>query len=186
MDQLAQCLYLAEHASRCVYVSYGDDLVLLLFQSLLHGVQLRTVTDWCLQLRNLCAVGLKAVSEGVGKVASVEDESLLAWLDQIGSNLIPTESSRSRDYERLRCRVGGLKEFTEHGQCFAKDVDKGHADMRFAMVIKLAQWYKVGGIDVPVMAHSLQNSIVEFNGARNEQGGVRFLVRHFGRWLFSN
>lgn len=31
---------------------------------------------------------------------------------------------------------------------------------------------------VPVVAHGLEDSIVELNWARNEQGGVRWLARH--------
>lgn len=131
-------------------------------------------------MRNLCAICIEAVGERVGKVSGVEDKSFLAWLDQVGSHLIPTESARAGDDERLRCWVGGLEEFTEHGQCLAKDVDEGHAHMRFTIAIMLAGSYRLGVNYVPVMAHSLQNSIVELNWARNEQCGVGFLVGHFG------
>jgi hypothetical protein len=40
--------------------------------------------------------------EGVRKVAGVQDECVLARLDEVGSNLVPAERTGARDQERLR------------------------------------------------------------------------------------
>lgn len=112
VHELAQCLDLAQHTRRRVDVCDSNDLVLLLLERLLHGIELWSVADRSLQLRGLRTVGLQGVSEGVGKVARVEDQRFLAWLDQVRGHLIPAEGAGARHDEWLRGWVCSLEELT--------------------------------------------------------------------------
>lgn len=71
VDELAEGLNLTENTSRCVDVGDGDKLVFLLLQGLLDLVQLRSLSNGSLKLGSLDAVGLEAIGEAVGEVASV-------------------------------------------------------------------------------------------------------------------
>lgn len=144
----------------------GQDLVLLLLEGLLNLVQLRAVSNRCLELGCLDAVGLKAVCEAVGEVAGVQDEGLVAPLRQVDGNLVPAECTRTADHERLAVGVGGLEELPEHGQGLAEAVDERNGGMRLAVV-----------------AHGLEDLIVVLNRTRDEHGRVRRLARHVD-WFF--
>ena len=133
MDELGQGLDLTEDTGGGVDVGDGDELVLLLFQGLLDGVELWAVANWRLELCHLAAVGLEAVGKAVGKVAGVQHQHVVAWLGQVGGDLVPAQGTATVDDEGLRGGVGGLEELAEHGQALAKDLDEGHADMRLAV-----------------------------------------------------
>ena len=110
VHKLTQRLDLAKHAGAGVDVCDGQDLVLLLFEGLLHLVELWSVADGCLQLCGFRAVRFEAVGERVGKIASVQNENLVTGLGQIRGDLIPTECAGAREDEGLRGGVGGLEE----------------------------------------------------------------------------
>lgn len=78
MHKFAERFDLAQDAGGRISVSNCDDLVLLLFQSLFHFVQLWSITNWRFKLGCLNAIRLEAVCEGVGKVACVQNESFIA------------------------------------------------------------------------------------------------------------
>jgi hypothetical protein len=62
----------------------------------------------------------------------VENESVLAGLDQVGGNEIPSKGSGTRDNEGLISGCGGDEELAEHAEGLAKDVDEGGSDMGLA------------------------------------------------------
>lgn len=165
MHQLAEGFDLGEHAGARVGVCDGEDLVVLLLEGLLDLVQLGSVANGSLELCCLDAVCLEAVREAVREVASVQDENIIVLLGQVGSNLIPAESSRAVDHKGLAVGVGGLEELTEHGENLAEALDERWRGMRLA-----------------VMAHALEDLIVVFDRARDENGRVGWLSRHLD-WL---
>lgn len=71
VHKLAESLDLAEHSGRRVDVGDGDELVLLLLESLLDLIQLGTVANGSLDLGGPDAVCLETVGKAVGKVTSV-------------------------------------------------------------------------------------------------------------------
>jgi hypothetical protein len=129
VHEIAQCLELAEYAGRGIHVCDGNHLVLLVLERLLDLVELRPVTNWRLELCHLDAVRLEAVGEGIRKVAGVQDEDLIAGLDQVGGDLIPSEGAGAGDDNGLRGRVGGLEELAQVLEDLAEAVYKGLADM---------------------------------------------------------
>lgn len=70
---------------------YGDDLVLLLLQGLLDLGELRTSANRPVELGNRGAVGGKAVGEGITEVACAQDKRVLAGLDEVCGDNIPTQ-----------------------------------------------------------------------------------------------
>lgn len=92
-DKFGERLNLGEDTSGGVGVCDGDDFVLFLLQRLFDLVELRAVTDGCLELCGLDTICLEAIGEAVGKVARVEDESVIARLSQVGGDLVPTEGT---------------------------------------------------------------------------------------------
>jgi hypothetical protein len=101
-------------------VRHGDDLV---FSSTLKFFlklgESYSASDRSLELFDFRSVGLQALGKAVAKVSGMEDESVLALLDEVGCNLktfmslrvktmnglrnlIPTEGTTSADEERLR------------------------------------------------------------------------------------
>jgi hypothetical protein len=139
VHQLAQSLDLAQHTSRRVDVRDGDHLVLPLLERLLHLVELRPVADLRLELCDLDAVCLETVGERVGKVARVQDEHLLARLDQVGRDLVPAKRAGARDDKGLRGGVGGLEELAQILEDSAEAFDEGPADMRLTASCQYAQ-----------------------------------------------
>jgi hypothetical protein len=59
----------------------------------------------------------------------VQDEDLIAGLDQVGGDLIPSEGAGAGDDNGLRGRVGGLEELAQVLEDLAEAVYKGLADM---------------------------------------------------------
>jgi hypothetical protein len=59
----------------------------------------------------------------------VKDKHLIAGLDQVRGDLVPSERAGAGDDEGLRCGVGGLEELAEVLEDFAEAVDEGLADM---------------------------------------------------------
>jgi hypothetical protein len=66
----------------------------------------------------------------------VQDERILALLDQVRSHNIPAECATAGDDEWLCRGVGGLEEFPNKGQGLSKDLDEGGADMAFTRSIE--------------------------------------------------
>ena len=133
MHELRERLELAEYARRRVDVCDGDDLVALLLERLFDLVELRALANGRLQLRRLDAVRLEAVGKGIGEVARVQDKGFVAGLDEIGSDLVPTEGAGARNDKGLRGGVCGLEQFAQIGEDLAEDVDERLADVRFAV-----------------------------------------------------
>lgn len=134
VDHFRQGLDFTQHARRGIHVRDGDDLVLLFLQGLLHLVELGPVADGCFQLCGFDTVRLEAVGEGVGKVTCVQDKDLVTMLGEIGGYHVPTEGAAAIDDEGLSIGSGGLEEFAEHGEGFAKHLDEWWADMALATV----------------------------------------------------
>ena len=132
MDQLAEGLDLGEHAGARVGVGDGDELVVLLLQSLLDLVQLRSVANGSLELCCLDAICLEAVCERVGKVTSVQDKDVIAGLCEVGGDLVPAEGAGAGENEGLRGRISRLEELAQVGEDVAEGVDEWLADMGFA------------------------------------------------------
>lgn len=134
MDKFADVLNLAENTSRGVDVGDGDGLVLLLLQCLLDLIELWAVANGGLELSGLDTVRLETVCEAVGKVTGVEDEDIIARLDQVGGDLVPAEGAGSRDDKRLGGGIFGLEELPEHLESLAEGLDKGCSDVGLAVV----------------------------------------------------
>ena len=132
MDQLAQCLDFAEDTRRRVDMSDGNDLVGLLLERLLNLVELWAVANRGLELGGLDAIRLEAVGEGVGKVARVQDKDVVAGLDQVGSDLVPSEGAGAGDDKGLGGGIGSLKQAAQVLEDLAEGGDEGRTDMRFA------------------------------------------------------
>ena len=90
-----------------------QDLVLLLREGLLDLGQLRPPADGPIKLCNVGSIGREAVGEAITKVASAQNESILALLDKVGSDKIPSQGTRAGNDERLRGGISGLEELTE-------------------------------------------------------------------------
>ena len=126
----------------------GDHLVWLLLQGLLDLFQGGALADGSLQVCDVGAVGLETLAEGVAKVAGVEDEGVLAALDQVGGDKIPAKSSTSGDEEGLCGWGGGLEELADESQCLAEDLDEAGSD------VALTGGELVGGIDLGIVTHA--------------------------------
>jgi hypothetical protein len=135
VDELAKGLNLTENTGRSIDVGNGDELVFLFFKGLLDLVQLRAVSNGSLELSNLDTVCLETIGEAVGKVASVQDQNIITRLSQVGSNLVPSKGTGTRDDEGLRRGVLGLEELAKHGQGLAECLYEGCADMRLAAAV---------------------------------------------------
>lgn len=91
----------------------------------------------------------------------MKDQNVLTLLNQVGGDKIPAESTGARNNEGLSVRLGGEEELTELGQSLAESGDKGSAD-----------------VGLRRRGHGIEDGIVELNGARDEEGGMRGLRRH--------
>jgi hypothetical protein len=109
-DELGDALDVAEDAGRGINVCKGDQLVWLLLEGLLDLLQGWAVTDGSLEVGDLCAVALETLAEGVAEVAGVEDQGVLAALDQVGGDQVPAQGATTSDDEGLCGGVGGLEE----------------------------------------------------------------------------
>lgn len=90
-----------------------DNLVGLLLESLLDLLQGWALADGSLQVGDVGSVGLEALTEGVAEVAGVQNEGVLATLDQVGGDKIPAESTTAGNEEGLRGGRGRLEELAE-------------------------------------------------------------------------
>ena len=184
-----QLLQLAENTSRGVDVSDGDHLVLLLRQRLLDLGKLGALANGGLELRDVGAVDLEAVGKAIAKVAGTENQNVLTRLNQVGGNDIPAKSSGSRNNEGLRSGVLGLEELAQHGQGLAESRNESRANMALAKggisaqifpeLISMPNNASRVNKHTPEMTHGVEDGIVELDGARDEQGGVGGLGRHF-------
>lgn len=107
----------------------SEHLVLLLFERLLDFIKLRSVANWRLQLCRLDAICLEAVGKGVCEVTSMEDEYLVAGLNQVGGDLVPSQCTGAGDDKGLRGRIGGLEELAQVLEDLAEAIYKGLTDM---------------------------------------------------------
>lgn len=130
--ELRDGLDVAQHARRGVDVRDGDDLVRLLLEGLLDLRERGPLTDRGLELRGAHAVRFQTGGERVAEVARVQDEGVLARLDQVRGHDVPAQGAAAGDDERLRGGVGGLEELAQEGQGLAKDLDEGGPDVRLA------------------------------------------------------
>jgi hypothetical protein len=133
MDQFGYGFDVAQDSGRRIHVRNSDDFVLVLLQRFLHLILLRSVANRSLQLGSIGAVGLEAIGKRIGKVSRVEDQNVVSGLCQVRCHLIPAQCPGSGNDEWLRCGIGGDEELPEQCERFAKDVDKGHADMRLTI-----------------------------------------------------
>lgn len=62
----------------------------------------------------------------------MKNESVLAGLDQVGGNEIPSKGSGTGDNEGLVSGCGGDEELAEHAEGLAEDVDEGGSNMGLA------------------------------------------------------
>ena len=185
VDEFGEGFDFAEDAGGGVDVGHGEDFVGLFLERGFHGIELWAVADRGFQLRRVDAVSLKAVGEGIGKVAGVQDKDVVARFGQVGGYEVPAEGTAAGDDEGLRGWVAGLEYFAQHLQCLSEDVDKGHADVGFTAV-QLARIETRRGPDSRIVAHGVKNGIVELNWPWYQQRRMRRLVRglsvcHFGR-----
>lgn len=63
---------------------------------------------------------------------TVENQNILALLNQVGGNKVPSEGAGAGDDEGLGVGLGGEEELAELGQGLAEGSDKGSADVRLA------------------------------------------------------
>lgn len=68
----------------------GQDLVLLLGEGSLDVGELGASTNGAVELGDLGAVGAEGVGEAITEVAGAQDERILAGLDQVGRDEVPT------------------------------------------------------------------------------------------------
>lgn len=186
MHEFRERLDLAENAGAGIDVRDGDELVFLLLERFLHLVQLWPVPNWGFQLRGFHTIRLEAIGEGVGEVSGMEDEDFFTPLCQVGGDEVPAERATAGDDEGLGGRVLGDEEFAEHREGFTEGGDERGGDVRFAGEERsvFARVHNSEGEERPVMAHRLQDCIVELNGPWNQQSRMLRLFRHVCRfWL---
>ena len=128
-DQLGHTLDVGEDTSGGVDVGQCDELVGLLLQGLLDLLEGGTLADGGGEVGDVGAVGFEALAEGIAEVASVEDESILTPLDQVGGDKVPSEGSAAGDDEGLSGRGGGLEELAGESQGLAEDLDEAGCDV---------------------------------------------------------
>jgi hypothetical protein len=74
-----------------------------------------------------------------------------------------------------------LEELAGHGEGLAEGVDKARADVALTVGRLLANEVLSSRIYcIPVVAHRLEDIIIELNGSGNEQSSVFRLRRHVG------
>ena len=157
------------------------DLVLLLGQGLLDLGELRSATNLAVELGDVGAVGPQAVGEAIAKVAGAEDEGVLTSLDQVGGDEIPAQGAGAGDDVGLSGGVGRLEKLAGHGEGLAEGVDEAGADMALAADVSMIRSYSRAWCISPVVAHGLEDGIVELDGPGDEQGRVLWLGRHVGK-----
>ena len=162
-----------------------DELVGLLLESLLDLLQRGALADGGGEVCDVGSVGLEALAEGIAEVAGVEDEGVLATLDQVGGDKIPSEGSATGDDEGLRGRVGGLEELAGESQGLAEDLDEAGSDMALTAGWLVDRHWMIAQLcsDSRVVGHRLENGIVELDGSWDQEGVVRGLDRHIGSWF---
>ena len=165
VHKLAESLELAQHTGRGIHVGDSQKLVLLLLERLLDFVELWSLTNGGLELGGLHAVRLQAVGERVGKVSSVQDESLVARLGKVRGDLVPAKGSGTGNDKGLRGGIGGLEELPQAREDLAEGVYKGLADVRLAVSVSGGACTSRPDGGIPVVAHGLENCIVKLNGA---------------------
>lgn len=131
-DQRHKVLQLAQHAGRGVDVRDGQQLVLLLAQRLFDLGQLWARADGGLELRDLGTVGRQGVGEAVTEVARVQNQGVLAGLDEVGADEVPTEGAGTGDDEGLGGGVGGPEKLAEKGERLAEGRDEAGASVALA------------------------------------------------------
>lgn len=89
LDELRQALKVGKHTRRGIHVRDRHELILLLLERLLDLRQLRAAADRGLDLRDVRAVGLEAVGEGVGEVPGVQHQGVVAGFGEVGGYEVP-------------------------------------------------------------------------------------------------
>lgn len=59
----------------------------------------------------------------------MEDENIVASLDQVRCYEIPAKSTGARNRKWLCCRIGAYEQFSEHGEGLSKDIHECSANM---------------------------------------------------------
>ena len=128
-DYFGHALDITENTRGGVDVGDGNELVGLLLEGLLDLLERGAVPDGGLDLGGIGAVGLKAVGKRVREVPCVQNESILALLDQVRGHQVPAEGTTACDDEGLRGGVGGLEELAGEAQGLSKGLDEAGSGM---------------------------------------------------------
>lgn len=101
LDELTQTLGIRKDGRRGVDVGEGDDLVLLRLELRLHLGERGLRANGRLELVDLGTVRFEAFGKAVAKVAAVEHKRILAWLNHVGCDVVPTQRATASGDDRL-------------------------------------------------------------------------------------
>ncbi len=106
-----------------------DDLVGLGLEGLLDFFEGGALADRAAKVVDVGAVGGEAGAESVAEVAGIQDEGVLAALDQVGGDKVPAEGAAAGNDEGLCGGVGGLEELAGEGDGLAEDLDEAGSNV---------------------------------------------------------
>lgn len=193
-DELGDTLDVAEDTGGGVNVGDGEELVGLLLEGLLDLLERGTVSDGSLELGGVGAVGFQASSERVGEVTGVQDERVLTPFDQVRGDQVPAEGTTAGNDEGLSGGVGGLEKFANESQGLSEGLDKAGSCVGLTGDVSIFLSDFLSLIFRPlfvflelsvegysrIVAHGVEDRIVELDGTGDEESGVRGLSRHIG------
>lgn len=132
LDSLNEALEVEYNTGRGVDVGSGDNLVLLLGQGLGDVIEGRGAADGTVELGHIGTVLGKAVTEAVTEVAAAEDEGVLASLDKVSSDEIPTNGAGTVDNVGLSVGVGRADDLAKKSESLAEGLDEARSDVALA------------------------------------------------------
>jgi hypothetical protein len=161
VHELGNRLDVGKDASGGVDMGDGDHLVELLLEGSLNLVERWSVANCRGDLVNLGTVDLQTVGKCRREVAGVEHKGVLARLNKVGRNNVPTKRAGASNDEGLGVGVLGEEQLTGHLEGVAKGLDKGSR-----------------GVRLGVVAHGLQDLVIKLDGTWNHGQRMWLLVRH--------
>lgn len=116
--------------------------------------------------RHLRTVRFETVGERIAKITTVQNERLVALLDQVGSDLVPAERAGACHQERLSLR--GVQDLSKHPKTVAEYLGEGGR-----------------GVGDGRVCVSGQDGIGHLDGSGNDQQPEKQQGRRKGRWWWS-
>src|SRR5690625_5049398 len=115
-------------------MGHGEDFVLLLFKRLFDIGKGCLLANWWCHRGHVHSVCLEACLERVSEVASLENQGILASLDQVRRHNVPSKGTTAANNEGLCGRGCGQEELAEERQCFPEGINEGRRDMALTVI----------------------------------------------------